>query len=211
VADEFAKIDLPPTPEDKLHLRNKLRSGLIELNKTLEANTFRYHKAIWRSLDPDELYTLLDGFAVSETDGRSLASVVERKPIGILGNCLVYATRTDLPLDQEFPSFVALRNHYVSGLPPADPMRISLPTSGLYARAHLDECIAAEEHNGSFDWVFSNNEPELADFPAGMFDSRRWPMLLAWPTQVWGKQLPSILMPPNWRLMSGQARRRGNS
>jgi outer membrane protein OmpA-like peptidoglycan-associated protein len=99
--------------------------------------------------------------------------VVERKPIGILGNCLVYATRTDLPLDQEFPSFVALRNHYVSGLPPADPMRISLPTSGLYARAHLDECIAAEEHNGSFDWVFSNNEPELADFPAGMFDSRR--------------------------------------
>ena len=173
VPDEFAKIDLPPTPEDKLHLRNKLRSGLIELNKTLEANTFRYHKAIWRSLDPDELYTLLDGFAVSETDGRSLASVVERKPIGILGNCLVYATRTDLPLDQEFSSFVALRDHYVSGLPPADPMRISLPTSGLYARAHLDECVAAEEHNGSFDWVFSNNEPELADFPAGMFDSRR--------------------------------------
>jgi hypothetical protein len=168
-----ASITFDLTSEDELNLRERLIEGFTELKKNLASNTFRYHKAIWRAMDPDELYTLLDGFSVSDTDGRSIASLVERKPLGILGNSLVYATRTDRPLDQVFDSYEALRANYVSGLPPADPMRISLPTSGLYAKAHLDDCVAAEEHNGSFDWVFANNEPELADFPAGMFDSRR--------------------------------------
>lgn len=168
-----AHLTFPPSSDDLLDLRKRLKQGYAELQKTLEANTFRYHKAIWRGIDADELYALLDGYAISEADGRSLASVIERRPIGVLGNSLVFATRTDWPLDPLYKSFAELKAHYVSGLPPADPMRVSLPTSGLYARAHMDECIAAEEHNGSFDWVFSSTEPELADFPTGLFDSRR--------------------------------------
>lgn len=158
---------------DQLNLRNRLAQGYLELKKTLKDNTFRYHKAIWSHMDRDELYTLLDGFAISDEDGRSLASMVERQPIGIVGNSLVFAVKTDAPLDPMFDTFESLKNHYVAGLPPADPMRISLPTDGLYARAHMDDCVAAEEHDGSFDWVFNNVEPELADFPSNMFDSRR--------------------------------------
>ena len=168
-----AALSFPPSSDDLLDLQKRLKEGYAELKKTLEANTFRYHKAIWMGIDADELYALLDGYAISGNDGRSLASVIERRPIGVLGNSLVFATRTDWPLDPLYKSFAELKGHYVSGLPPADPIRVSLPTSGLYARAHMDECIAAEEHDGGFDWVFASTEPELADFPSGMFDSRR--------------------------------------
>jgi outer membrane protein OmpA-like peptidoglycan-associated protein len=168
-----AQITFRRNAQDQLNLREELRKGYIGLKKTLEAETFRYHKAVWRSIDPDELYSLLDGYAFDNEDGRSLASVIERRPIGILGNSLIFATRTDWPLDPQFETFEALRANYIAGMVPVDPIRVSLPTSGLYARAHLDECISAEEHNGSFDWVFDNQEPELADFPTGMFDSRR--------------------------------------
>jgi outer membrane protein OmpA-like peptidoglycan-associated protein len=168
-----AALSFPPSSDDLLNLQERLKQGYDELKKTLEANTFRYHKAIWMGIDADELYALLDGYAIPGTDGLSLASVIERRPLGILGNSLVFATRTDWPLDPLYRSFAELKAHYVSGLPPADPIRVSLPTSGLYARAHMDDCIAAEEHDGSFDWVFNNTEPDLADFPSGMFDSRR--------------------------------------
>lgn len=168
-----ALVEFPCSSDDNLDMRERLRQGYVELKKTLEANTFTYHKAIWRGIDSDELYALLDGYAFSETDGRSLASIIDRRLLGTLGNSLVFGTRTDTPLDPLFRSFTELTAHYVSGLPPADPIRISLPTSGLYARAHLDECIAAEEHDGSFDWVFNNQEPELSEFPDGMFNSRR--------------------------------------
>ena len=169
---EGAMIEMPCTDTDNLHLRNLLREGYRKLKQALAANPFRYHKAIWMGMDRDELYALLDGYAISPTDGRSIASVIDPKPLGILGNSLVFATRTDWPLDEQFATFTELKARYTSGLPLADPIRISLPTSGLYARAHMDDCIAAEEHNGSFDWVFESTEPELADFPTGMFASR---------------------------------------
>ena len=168
-----ALINFALSSADDLDLQKRLKEGYQELKKTLEANTFRYHKAIWWNLDRDELYTLLDGFAISDQDGRSLASMAERKPIGILGNCMIFPTKTDTPLDPRFDTFDDLKNHYIANLPPADPMRISLPTDGVYARAHMDDCVAAEEHDGSFDWVFGSSEPELSEFPAGFFDSRR--------------------------------------
>lgn len=177
-----AMVDFPATEADKMNLRDRLRDGYAALKKTLEANTFRYHKAIWAGIDRDELYALLDGYALSDTDGRSIASVIEREPLGVLGNSLVFATRTDWPLDELYSSFADLKAHYTSGLPMADPIRISLPTSGLYARAHMDECVAAEEHNGSFDWVFDNAEPDLAEFPTSMFDSRATPAQNLTPT-----------------------------
>ena len=52
-------------------------------------------------------------------------------------------------------------------------MRISLPTEGVYAQAIMDDCEACEEHFGSTDWVLSDKEPELAEFPDSFFDSRK--------------------------------------
>ncbi len=158
---------------DKLNVHDQIKGAYRTLKTRLKARPFFYHKAIWWQMDHDELFTLLDGFAISDSDPRSLASVVNRRPLGIVGNCMVFRTTSDTPLDPMFDSFAGLKNHYVAGLRPSDPMRISLPTQGVYARAHLDGCVAAEEHNGSFDWVFDNVEPELANLPDSIFDSRR--------------------------------------
>ena len=158
---------------DLVDFRVELVRAYEDFKKRLRADTFRFHKALWWGMDADALYTLLDGYGLADGDGRSLASIVEHRPAAIMGNTLVFRTKTDKPIDPMFKAFADLRNHYVGDLPYADPMRISLPTDGLYARAHLDGCVAAEQHNGSFDWVFDNVEPELADFPADMFSSRR--------------------------------------
>ena len=40
-------------------------------------------------MDPNRRYLLLDGFVAPNAGGRSVASVVENRLIGIVGNCLV--------------------------------------------------------------------------------------------------------------------------
>ncbi|SIS17018.1 hypothetical protein SAMN05421666_2166 [Roseovarius nanhaiticus] len=158
---------------DRRNIRDLVAEAYKSFTARLAARPFFYHKAIWWNMDRDELFTLLDGYAISRDDPRSLASVIQHRPLGIVGNSLVFRTTSDTPLDPMFDSFDTLKNHYVAGLRPTDPMRISLPTDGLYARAHLDGCVAAEEHNGSFEWVFDNVEPELAGLPDSIFDQRR--------------------------------------
>lgn len=149
----------------------------------MNENLYRYHKVIWWNMDRDALYTLLDGFAVSADDGRSIASLVERRPIGILGNTLVFRVSAGTLLDPNFDSHAALLAHYRGEVPKADPMRISLPTSGLYARAHMDDCNACEEHQGTRDWVLAEDEPELTDLPASLLQSRRGEPAGLTPTQ----------------------------
>ena len=55
-------------------------------------------------MDHDELYTLLDGYVISENNSRSIASVVERRPLAILGTHLFFG------LQEEQPSIV-VKNH----------------------------------------------------------------------------------------------------
>lgn len=168
-----ALINFKLSHADTRNLHELLVTSYNDFKARLNARPFFYHKAIWWRMDRDELYALLDGYSFNEGEGRSLASIVEHRPLGILGNTLVFKVTTDAPLDSMFTTFSDLKNHYIAGLPPRDPIRISLPTEGLYARAHMDGCVAAEEHNGSFDWVFDNQEPELADLPASLLESRR--------------------------------------
>lgn len=171
--DDGALMSFKLDHADTRDLQELIKDGYNDFKARIAARPFFYHKAIWWRLDRDELYSLLDGYSFDEAGGRSLASIVERRPLGILGNALIFKVTTSVPLDPMFATFADLKNHYVAGLPPRDPIRISLPTDGLYARAHMDGCIAAEEHNGSFDWVFDNQEPELADLPASLLESRR--------------------------------------
>ena len=158
---------------ERKDLRKDLEETYDKLLTHLNENLYRYHKAIWWSMDRDELYTLLDGFSFKEAKGRSLASLIERRPIGILGNCLIFRTTSEKPLDEMFQSFERLSASYQEGLPKSDPIRVSLPTNGLYARAHMDDCNACEEHAGSRDWVLNQEDPALADLPASLFGSRR--------------------------------------
>ena len=170
---EGGRLDFPLDAYETEVFRERLVAGLESLRKELDENIYRYHKLIWWNLDQDELYTLLDGFSVSQSDTRSLASVCERQPLGILGNSLVFRVAAGRGVDPNFASAQTLLSYYRDGLPSADPIRVSLPTSGLYARAHMDDCNACEEHQGSRDWVLSDPDPGLADLPATLLESRR--------------------------------------
>ena len=99
VAGEIVEI---PTRLDSTERRNprkedrQLASRLIShLNEHVEY----YHQAVWLAMDPNRRYLLLDGFVAPNADGRSVASVVEDRLVGIVGNCLVMPVVPGLHLD----------------------------------------------------------------------------------------------------------------
>src|SRR5690606_8072949 len=165
-------------------LRRVIEDAVDQLIVHLNANLVYYHKVIWWLMDRDELFMLLDGFTAPygrrfengkwvEDTGRSLASVVEREPMCILGNSLVFrvASGVFLGIDgHESPE--QLHNYYFDANFRPQPLRVSLPTDGLYAQALMDPCNACEEHKGSTDWVLADKDPELESL-VGLLGSRR--------------------------------------
>jgi len=164
---------LPLTPWEQQDLRRVIEDAVDQLIVHLNANLVYYHKVIWWLMDRDELYMLLDGFTAPygrrfengawvEDTGRSLASIVEREPVGILGNTLVYRVAAGAFLGVgDHPSPQAAHDYYHDSKGRSQPLRVSLPTDGLYAQALMDTCIACEDHFGSTDWVLSDPEPGL--------------------------------------------------
>jgi hypothetical protein len=179
-----AAVFMPLTPWELQDLRRVIEDAVDKLIVHLNANLVYYHKVILWLIDRDELYMLLDGFTAPygrrfengvwvEDTGRSLASVVEREPMGILGNSLVFrvAGGAFLGIDgHESPT--ALHNYYFDSEYRSQPLRVSLPTEGLYAQALMDRCSACEEHYGGTDWVLSDKDPELESL-ANQFGTRR--------------------------------------
>ena len=174
----------PLTDWERQDLRRVIEDGVDRLIVHLNSNLVYYHKVIWWLLDRDELFMLLDGFVAPygrrfengkwvEDTGRSLASVVEREPLGILGNSLVFRVSGGVFLGingHESPK--DLHSYYYDSDVRPQPLRVSLPTDGVYAQALMDNCEACEEHFGSTDWVLSDKDPEL-EFLADQLSSRR--------------------------------------
>jgi hypothetical protein len=163
----------PLTAWELQDLRRVIEDAVDQLIVHLNANLVYYHKVIWWLYDRDELYMLLDGFTAPygrrlengvwvEDTGRSIASVVEREPLGILGNSLVLRVAGGVFLGIDgHQSPAELFNYYYDGDVRPEPLRVSLPTEGLYAQGLMDPCGACEEHYGSTDWVLTNAEPGL--------------------------------------------------
>ena len=158
---------------ERENLREMIERAVEKLIIHLNANLVYYHKVVWWLMDRDELYMMLDGFTAPygrrfengkwiDDPGRSLASVVERDPVAILGNSLVFrvAAGVFLGIDGHDSPDAAHRYYYDSQVR-TEPLRVSLPTEGLYAQALMDKCLATEEHNGSTDWVLTDQDPEL--------------------------------------------------
>src|SRR6185503_13510945 len=133
-----------------------------------------YTKAALWGMDRDRLLMMLDGFYVPNSNNVSIATVVDREPVGIVGNCLVYRVGA--------ASFIGignikepkdLYNLYVEKQPVRDPVLVSLPTDGLYAQTIMDECPALEEHFGSLDWALNDKDPELGFIDPSLLGSRR--------------------------------------
>lgn len=174
-AQAGANIFIPLDDWEKVDQRSFIRTSALKLKQHLNENLEHYLKHIWWGLDRDKLYMLLDTiYVLSVEDGRSVASVVERNPIAILGNSLVYrvAAGAHLGIDGHATS-AELNAYYRNSVAPGEPIRVSLPTAGVYAQALLDDCEACEEHFGSTEWILSDKEPELAALDPGLLASRR--------------------------------------
>lgn len=185
-----ATLSFPASKWENEILADKIVEAVHDLVQHLEANRHYYHKMIWWRMDRDELFTLLDGYTLSETDPRSIASVVEHRPMAVAGNSLVFRVARG--------AFVGVGGHrsldaafeaYGGKGRKSDPMRISLPTGGVYAQALMDECNACEEHYGSTDWVLDQGDLLPQELDPGLLASRR-----AEPQGLTPSQMPETLI-----------------
>jgi hypothetical protein len=135
--------------EERNQLREdrELRRRLLRhLNDHLEY----YHRAIWWQMDAARRFMLLDGFEAPHAGGRSVASVVENRLIGIVGNALVLPVAPGFQLDpalrqvlkENEDPLVALNTLYDTA--PSLPRRHSVPTRGVFAEAMNGKCNSCE-------------------------------------------------------------------
>ncbi|MFE4542435.1 hypothetical protein [Arthrobacter sp. NPDC056727] len=172
-AAEVASAVLPLDSWEKVDERLELIRSVQELIEHLNEHVEYYHKAIWWRLDRDRLLMMLDGFYVPGTNNVSIASIVDREPLAIIGNSLVYrvGAAAFVPMGK-ITSPQTLLEVYAERSPVADPLYISLPTDGLYAQTIMDECGALEEHYGNTDWALNDADPELGAIDPMLLGSR---------------------------------------
>ena len=146
------------TPLDRLELRNP-RQEDREISKRLllhlDEHVEHYHRAIWWGMDPERRYMLLDGFKAPNAGERSVASVVENRLIGIVGNSLILPVARGHHLDptyrQDADNPVDLIDHYRPNTPiPAT--RVSVPTRGVFAEAVMGSCNSCEVKDETRFW-----------------------------------------------------------
>lgn len=137
-----------PRQEDKEYANALLK----HLNEYLEY----YHRAIWWGMDAQRRYMLLDGFVAPNSGGRSIASVVENRLVGIIGNCLVLPVARGYHLDPTFKQAddedpIDLLEHYQPTTPVA-PLRLAVPTKGVFAESVMGACNSCEKKDESRFW-----------------------------------------------------------
>ena len=145
-------------------------------------------------MSKERRYMLLDGFEAPNSSGRSVASVVDNTLIGIVGNCLVMPVSRGIHLDPTFNQDkehpIDLLEHYQPNTP-IDPMRIALPTNGVYAEAVMGACNSCEEKEEERFWRWE--ESPIPNSPTAITplntESRR-----AEPPDLTAKDFPSPII-----------------
>lgn len=169
-----ATFGLPLDAWERVDERLEIRRSVQELLEHLNEHAEFYHKAIWWRMDRDRLMMMLDGFFVPGSNGVSIASVVDREPVGIIGNSLVYRVGAASFIGYgQIDTPAKLFDVYSDRDSTTAPLYISLPTDGLYAQTIMDECAALEEHYGNTDWVLNDKDPDLGTIDASLLTSRR--------------------------------------
>jgi GH25 family lysozyme M1 (1,4-beta-N-acetylmuramidase) len=169
-----ASVLFPLDAWEQVDERLEIRRSVDQLIEHLNEHVEYYHKAVWWRMDRDRLMMLLDGFYVPGTNNVSIASVVDREPIGIIGNSVIYRVGAASFLGYgEVKTPADLYNVYANKGPVSDPLLVSLPTDGLYAQTVMDECAALEEHYGNTDWVLSDPDPDLGTIDPALMQTRQ--------------------------------------
>jgi hypothetical protein len=175
----------PLSTEELRNPRQEDKEASLKLLRHLNANIEYYHKVIWANMDPDRRYMLLDGFVAPNSNGKSVASVVENRVIGVAGNSLIMPVAPGYKLDptyelqpeldaagepvtdkQGHPLFkpVDLLDHY-KPLTPIPPFRASVPTRGVFAEAVMGACNSCEKKDETRFWRWEESpnpdEPTL--------------------------------------------------
>jgi len=149
-------IPTPLDPDERRDPRADDRRLADRLLRHLNENLEFYHQAIWHGMDAARRYLLLDGMIAPNAGGRSVASVVQNTLIGIVGNCLVLPVTPGIHLDPtlvpdpETGELVDLVHAYAPD--PPDPIRISVPTRGVYAEAVMGACNSCEVIDDTRFW-----------------------------------------------------------
>lgn len=181
--DSEVLINTPLDPEEERNPRAEDRQIAHELIEHLNEHLVFYHLCLFRNMHRQHLYMLLDGFEIGVFDGerrtrRSLASVIENRMIGIAGNSLIFPVAHGYHLDPTFEvegnEAVDLFSHYAPTTP-IPPMRISVPTPGVYAEAVMGKCNSCEVKDDSRFWKWEESpcgdEPTAIQAPST--ESRR--------------------------------------
>ena len=153
------------TPLTKDELRNPRGEDVDAANDILHhlnENLEYYHKCLFFDMTAERRFMLLDGIiAPGKANGRSVASVVENKVIGIAGNSLIMPVAPGNQLDPTIDETFDLFAQYYQD--EQEPMRISMPTKGIYAEAVMGKCNSCEEKDESRFWRWE--ESPIPDSP----------------------------------------------
>lgn len=191
--DVFAGSDgaYLPAPLTREELRNPRGEDVDAANNLihhLNENLEYYDTALFSGFTSQRRFMLLDGIiAPGKANGRSVASVVENRVIGIAGNSLVLPVAPGYQLDPTIDETFDLFAQYYHDEP--DPIRISMPTKGVYAEAVMGQCNSCEEKDESRFWRWE--ESPIPDSPTTQIlpintDTRR-----ADPGNLQAKDFPS--------------------
>jgi hypothetical protein len=165
--DIFAGSDgaYVPTPLTREELRNPRGEDVDAANNLihhLNENLEYYNKCLFFDMTPERRFMLLDGIiAPGKANGRSVASVVENRVIGIAGNSMILPVAPGYQLDPTIDDKFDLFAHYYGEDP--DPIRISVPTKGVYAEAVMGRCNSCEEKDETRFWRW--DEAPIPDSP----------------------------------------------
>jgi hypothetical protein len=163
-----AEIATPLTKFEKSNPRQSDRKEARLLLDILNERVEFFHRLIWLTMDANRRYMFLDGVLAPDAGGRSVASVVENRIFGIVGNSLVMPVVPGLQLDPTY-TFARetqedLRHLYAADPPP--PMRISVPTRGVFAEAVLGQCNSCEKIDDTRFWHWE--EAPIPDSPTAI-------------------------------------------
>jgi hypothetical protein len=152
------------TPLSQRELRNP-RQEDIELADQLVAHLNDrlefFHQAIWVSLDAQRRFMLLDAIEVPGLGGRSVASLCSNQLVGVVGNSLVLPVAPGLRLDPTLTGPDAEREPvglaHAYAAPPSPPLRVSVPTRGVYAEAVAGSCNSCETIDDTRFWRWTTD------------------------------------------------------
>ena len=163
---DTVEIATPLSVREKRNPRARDRRYTDRLLDHLNEHVEYYHRAIWFAMDPNRRFLLLDGFVAPDAGGRSVASVVENTVIGIVGNSLVMPVSPGQRLDStyRFAETTPEDLRHLYSADPAPPMRISLPTSGVFAEAASGQCNSCEVIDDTRFWRWE--EAPIPDQPS---------------------------------------------